>query len=107
MRVSYECVPEDGEEGNLRTQVISEWVCFEHAGFAQRMAERWWANRSGELIPRDIEQAIEICRAGAIADTRRISTVKEGKYFRIKDYDLGEIPTDAFEPADDFEEVPF
>lgn len=107
MRVNYEVTPDDDKEGNLRTQVISEWVCFEHFGFAQRMAERWWAKRSGEPIPREVPDAIEICRSGAIADTRAITTVKEGRFYRIRDYVLGEIPDETFEPVDDFEEAPF
>jgi DNA repair protein RadD len=107
MRVNYEVTPDNDEEGNLRTQVISEWVCFEHIGYAQRMAERWWAKRSGEPIPREVPDAIEICRSGAIADTRAITTVKEGRFYRIRDYVLGEIPDETFEPVDDFEEAPF
>src|SRR5262249_45003908 len=34
----------------------SEWVCFEHRGYARRQAEAWWKRRSHDSVP-DTAQA--------------------------------------------------
>ena len=107
MRVIYDCLPDSPDAGELERQSISEWVCLEHAGFPRRMAERWWHERAKGPIPLDVEDGLEIARAGGLADTRAIKTKKDGKYFRIVDYTLGEIPDEVFEPVEEFEDEPF
>jgi DNA repair protein RadD len=91
----------------------SEWVCFEHSGFARRRAEEWWQARSDHAIPVTAEEGVELANAGALAFTKSITvrTVAGEKFDRIVDYVLDEKPeTLCFK--DDFaafsgEEIPF
>ncbi len=72
----------------------SEWVCFEHDGYARGKAETWWRARSNAPAPRTVKQAVEICEAGGIAETNTITvrSVAGEKFDRITDYQLGPIP---------------
>lgn len=110
MRVNYECYPE-GKAGNLSMQVISEWVCIEHDGFARRKAEAWWAKRSIATYPCDVEEAVDLCERGAVAAPRSIMVQREGRWWRVLSAELDEIPEEWFDEvdADVFadEEVPF
>lgn len=96
LRVDYEC-QRDGVSGNLAAEVISEWICLEHEGFAGRKASEWWRKRCRE-IPESIEHAVELFDRGAVATPRAITTRKEGKFYRITAYQLDPIP-DASEIA--------
>lgn len=107
-RMDYTCRPIGSEStGNLETQVISEWVCVEHSGFARRKAEQWWSQRSLIPCPNSAELAVEIQEGAGLADTLEITTKKEGKYRRIIDAKLGEKPEVWEQPAIDIDEVPF
>lgn len=47
---------------------ISEFVCFNHEGFARRKAEDWWRRRSSILpVPVSVNQAYTIVMAGHVA----------------------------------------
>jgi len=73
---------------------ISEWVCFEHVGYARTKAEAWWRQRSNEPVPDTIEDAVDICNAGGVANTLAITvrhTAGE-KFDRIIKHQLGPIP---------------
>jgi len=100
----------------------SEWVCFEHTGYARAKAEAWWRARSNAPVPDTAEHAVELAEAGALAETKTITvrSVTGEKYDRITDYELGDKPFyrepgwDDVEPSDeaehawaDDEEVPF
>ena len=97
-------VKRDAPEGHPRTMRIdyrvgfndyrSEWVCFEHTGYARGKAEAWWKLRSHEPVPDTVEQAVEICEAGGIAPTLAITvrTVTGEKYDRIVNHQIGPIP---------------
>jgi len=111
MRVDYRCGFSDYR---------SEWVCPEHTGYARGKFEAWWRARSGEPLPDMAEQAVEICEAGGVAETKAITvrSVTGEKYDRITDYQLGPIPPrlDGGDERDDGElpeptwpedEVPF
>lgn len=77
---------------------VSEWVCFEHQGFALSKARLWWSARSGWECPETVERAIELCQDGAIATTLAIRVRKEagrGKFPEIIGVDLGEKPADG------------
>lgn len=109
MRVSYQCTKE-GEEGNLAPKLISEWICVEHdrQTFAFRKAFEWWKKRCVLPVPNFVDDAVDLFREGWLADTRSIKTVREGKYYRIVDYVLDEVPVEPIEFADvDQDEVPF
>jgi len=73
---------------------VSEWVCFEHDGYARQKAVQWWRARSNEPVPDTIEQAVELADMGALAPTLAITVIhKPGdKYDRIVGYKLGEKP---------------
>jgi DNA repair protein RadD len=100
-------------------QYKSEWICFEHEGFAREKAVSWWRKRSPDPVPNTIEEAVTAAKNGALAETLAIvvrSDTRE-RFDRITDYELGEMPEPLgaadidnalSEPArDSFEEVPF
>lgn len=101
LRVDYHL---DGE-GNLE-QMISEWVCLEHAGFARRKAEGWWQSRCELEVPASVEDALLVTQA--IAIPRSIVAVREGRFWRIVEAEIEEIPDASlmsFELVE--EEMPF
>jgi len=90
----------------------SEWVCFEHTGYARQKAVAWWKRRSPDPVPDTAQRAVEIAEGGGLATTERITvrSVAGEKYDRIVDYKLGPMP----EPVPvhealgyDEEEIPF
>jgi DNA repair protein RadD len=72
----------------------SEWVCFEHGGYARQKAEAWWRARSNEPVPDTAQDAVDICEAGGVAETHSITvrSVAGEKYDRIIHHELGPIP---------------
>jgi DNA repair protein RadD len=72
---------------------VSEWICFEHEGYARKKAEGWWKVRSNEPVPSTIEEAIELCRFGAIKKTVGIIVDEREEYPRILSYLFGGFPT--------------
>lgn len=61
--------------------VLSEWVCFEHEGFARRKACQWWLNRAEPPAPTTVEQAME--RIGEVKKPKAVEVVRDGKYVRV------------------------
>jgi len=51
----------------------SEWICFEHTGYARRKAVAWWKQRSPDPVPETAERAVEIAQAGGVASTKAIT----------------------------------
>ncbi|HOQ88259.1 MAG TPA: DEAD/DEAH box helicase family protein [Phycisphaerae bacterium] len=90
---------------------VSEWVCFEHGGYARWKAEQWWRRRSPDPVPETAERAVEIAEAGGVAWTEKIvvRTVAGEKYDRIVGYTLGPKPEPVpiEETAGDLADVPF
>ncbi len=97
-------VKRDAPEGHPRTlrvdyqvgfnQWQSEWVCPEHTGYARGKFEAWWRARSNEPFPDTAEEAVEICEAGGIAETKAITvrSVAGERFDRVTDHQLGPIP---------------
>ncbi len=89
----------------------SEWVCFEHTGYARQKAVAWWRRRSPDPVPESADRAVELCQNGALATTQSITirSVTGDKYERIIDYEIGPLPealpTELLEFYE--EEVPF
>jgi DNA repair protein RadD len=83
MRVEYKL-------GFYRYQ--SEWICFEHTGWARRKAESWWRRRSNVPVPRTSEEAVEFANDGALCETSKIwvRSVEGEKYDSIVGYELGD-----------------
>jgi DNA repair protein RadD len=72
----------------------SEWICFEHTGYARQKAIAWWKRRSPDPIPNTAERAVEIAQAGGVAATHAITvrSVAGDPYERIIGYELGDLP---------------
>ncbi len=72
----------------------SEWVCFEHTGFARTKAETWWKARSHEPVPDTVEAALVMIEAAGLAETEAVTvrSVSGEKYDRIIRYQLGPKP---------------
>jgi len=72
----------------------SEWVCFEHTGYARHKAELWWRRRSDLPVPGSAEDAVYLAERGALASTKSITVrhVSGEEFDRIVGYELGEKP---------------
>lgn len=96
---------------------VSEWVCFEHGGYARQKAVAWWRQRSYEPTPTTAEEAVELAEMGALAPTMAITVMhKPGdKFDRVVAYRLGDKPPrlesadelPEYAPPIDADEVPF
>jgi DNA repair protein RadD len=94
LRIDYECRPVDSE-GGLMTTKVSEWVCFEHEGFAHMKAIGWWQNRSAAPVPETVVEAVSLLNRGAGRMSAQITTVKKDKYTSIQSCEfVDEIPTE-------------
>lgn len=76
------------------SRYVSEWVCFEHHGYAFEKAKLWWAARSNDPLPRSAQEAVDSCNSGGIAATRAITvrTISGEKFPRVIHHELGPIP---------------
>ncbi|MEQ8789500.1 MAG: DEAD/DEAH box helicase family protein [Pirellulaceae bacterium] len=88
----------------------SEWVCFEHEGYARQKAVAWWRQRSRDPVPDTAERAVEIAEGGGLATTEKITVrnIAGEKYDRVVACKFGPLP----EPVDVFggydpDEIPF
>ena len=78
-------------EGNLAQKTISEWVCFEHAGFARTKAVKWWAARSTHDIPETIDDAVSYLDRHVARMPSQITTQADGKFMRITSVDFTDL----------------
>lgn len=103
MRVTYQCALD---------LWFSEWVCFEHDGYARRKAESWWRERTDYPVPDAVADAVDHARAGMLREPFTITVAKNPaeKFPRIIGYSW---PEDEFEEAgkptaeEGYEDVPF
>lgn len=72
----------------------SEFICFEHDGYARQKAIAWWKKRSPDPVPDTAERAVELADAGALCITESIivRTVSGEKFNTIASHKLGQIP---------------
>jgi DNA repair protein RadD len=72
----------------------SEFICFEHSGYARQKAEQWWQARSPDPVPDTAEQAVDIAYGGGLAATYQVTvrTIAGEKYQRIIAHQLGPMP---------------
>jgi len=89
MRVSYSCA-RDGDD-NLG-EVISEWICFEHQGLPRTKAISWWHAHSAVEVPDRVDVAVEWHKQGYCAKPKSIIAIQEGKWWRILEREIEEIP---------------
>lgn len=87
----------------------SEFICFEHQGYARQKAAAWWAQRSPDPVPLTAEEAVELADAGALCQTDAITvrSVAGEKFDRIIDYVLGPKPEPVPAKSLEDDEVPF
>jgi DNA repair protein RadD len=74
LRVDYQC-------GLVRH---SEWICFEHAGYAREKAAAWWSARSQAPAPATIAQALALC--DVLAKPAQILVRPNGRFTEIINY---------------------
>jgi len=87
---------------------VSEWLCFEHEGFAYQKAVSWWMKRSNAPIPVTAAQAADLINNfDAVAKTISITTSKlpGEKFDSIVGYKLGDIPKWTDEDEKTFEKL--
>lgn len=92
--------------------IKSEWICFEHQGYARQKAIAWWKKRSPDPVPDTAERAVDIIGGGGLAQTLGITvrSVTGDPYERIIDHELGPMPEPlpaANFDSNDLDEVPF
>jgi DNA repair protein RadD len=73
---------------------VSEFICFEHEGWARRKAELWWKARSPDAVPDTAEHAVDVANAGGVATpaTVTVRSVAGEKFDRIIAVQLGPRP---------------
>jgi DNA repair protein RadD len=89
-------------------QEESEWVCPEHSGYARNKFEKWWRERSYMPPPITVAEAVNLAKAGALAEPESI-TLRETageKFKRIVKYQLKPKPDFYPEPGLDIYEPP-
>jgi len=64
----------------------SEWICFDHTGYARRKAEAWWTARGPNPLPATTALAFE--RRAMLRTPSAIQVRPEGKYVRVIGYDF-------------------
>lgn len=70
----------------------SEWVCFEHRGYARAKAEAWWRHRAGTSIPRTAAEAVGRSGDLRVPSAIVIRSVSGEKFDRVVSYEWGEVP---------------
>ena len=93
LRVDYLCTPASGGP----PESISEWVCIDHDGWAGRKAAKWWCDRSlatpeSDMAGSFIDSCLDLWKRGAVATPTRITTVRDGKFWRITQHELDPRP---------------
>ena len=91
-RVEYGIHRKEGKPDSLRVdywsglrRVASEWVCFEHTGFAREKAEAWWAKRNeGAIAPRLTGDAVILAENSDMPSAIRVN--ETGKFPEIIGY---------------------
>lgn len=92
-RVDYKLHRKPGKPDSMRVDyyagilcVASEWICFNHMGYAKQKAQDWWMRRDKTTMPSSTEEAIDW--SAAIDKPVRIATRKNGKYTEVKSYEF-------------------
>jgi DNA repair protein RadD len=96
MRVDYKVGPNEFK---------SEWVCFEHTGYARLRAEAWWRRRCGGSVPATAKEAVDVANSGGVALTTAVTvrSVAGDPHERVIAYEVGPVPG---EPGGDAEGEP-
>lgn len=101
LRITY-----DVEHTGNMPHGVSEWICIEHTGYARSKAELWWKEHCSLPCPETIEEAISLWQRGWIAIPKSIVTRRDGKWRRITEREIEELPV-GVEENEVVEEMPF
>ena len=102
VRIEYHFL-EDGIEGQTRqdlilygwTKIASEWLCFEHGGYATEKAKAWWRKMCNENIPKSTDEALDMLHENGMAEPIQIITKKDGKFKQVVNHIFDECKTNA------------
>lgn len=64
-------------------RLASEWICFEHQGFARTRAEQWWAQRDTDPPPDTIDEAIKRAEHDDFPHAVEIAIQQDGRWTKI------------------------
>ncbi len=82
MKVIYLCRP-IGSTGNLHCQMVFEWVCFEHDGYAREKAATWWKARSSSPVPETVSEALQRVNHHQTISPTVLTVIRDGQFDRI------------------------
>lgn len=75
---------------------FNEWLCFEHSGYAQSKAHRWWSQHGGARpFPKTVLEALE--RQNELKETAEISVRPDGRYWSVVGHRVAD--NDNVQPA--------
>jgi DNA repair protein RadD len=80
MRVSYRC----------GLVLHSEWICFEHTGYAREKAAAWWRKRTQLPVPATVDAALAHC--DHLAQVAEIAVRPGGKFIEIIGHRMAPCP---------------
>ncbi|WP_425067765.1 DEAD/DEAH box helicase family protein [Reyranella sp.] len=87
MRVDYSC-------GLVRH---SEWICFEHTGYARQKAVDWWQRRGSAPVPSTVAEALDA--TDILAMPTAIFVRPSGRFTEIVNHRFEPCPTPASVPS--------
>jgi DNA repair protein RadD len=98
-KVEYHTHRKEGKPDSLRVdyysgilKTASEWVCFDHTGYAGQKAVSWIIRRSSKDYdyPKSVADAIKtlLFEPKCLKKPDRIATRQNGKYTEIRDYEF-------------------
>lgn len=111
MGVSYNRHEKNGKPPSMAVSYATmngpfrEWICFEHVGYARDKARAWFQMRlPGAKIPNTVDEAL----SHKYQVPHRICVKRDGKFFRIVDFDWTVKPRNkpVVEDLDDYD-IPF
>lgn len=102
-QVTYSQHDKPGKPPSLRVEYFcgllshSEWICFEHAGYARQKAVTWWQARSAEPVPATVAAALG--KTGNLSTPTAIFVRPSGRFTEIVNYRFQPCPTPASAPS--------
>lgn len=101
--IAYSCHDKPGKPPSLRVDYScgllshSEWICFEHTGYARQKAVAWWRSRSTAPVPLTITDAL--AQADALTKPTAILVRPSGRFTEIINYRFEPCLTPASAPS--------
>lgn len=84
LRIDYYVKP--GPDSDKSTHCISEWLCFDHPGYARSSARIKWKSRFSDVVPETVTDAIELF--SEIKMPIRILVKKSDRFYVVIDSEL-------------------